>query len=158
MAAGEVVEAHSARSELAGRIARRLMNHSGAALVVDYGHVRSGSGETLQALRNHKAVSVLDRPGESDLTAHVDFEILGRALKRNGARVWAPLSQRQFLLGMGLELRAQALKDRMRSATVDVDEAVARLTEPAQMGDLFKVMAATSPDLSRPYPFVCELR
>ena len=116
------------------------------------------AGATLQAVRSHRMVSILDRPGESDLTAHVDFEVLGKALKANGARVWAPLTQRDFLLGMGLELRARALKSAANGARApDFDAAVARVSGAAEMGDLFKVIAATSPGLSRPHPFVSEL-
>jgi NADH dehydrogenase [ubiquinone] 1 alpha subcomplex assembly factor 7 len=155
---GDVVEVRPAASQLACSISGRLMNHPGAALIVDYGHVRSAPGATLQAVRSHQMVSILDRPGESDLTAHVDFEILGKALGAKGARVWAPLTQRQFLLGMGIELRAQALKNSANSAPApEIDAAVARVAEPAQMGDLFKVIAATAPGLSRPHPFVVEL-
>ncbi len=145
--------------ELAAAIAGRLMNDPGAALVVDYGHLRSSPGDTLQAVRRHRMVPILDRPGESDLTAHVDFESLGKALAARGARVWAPLSQRQFLLGMGLELRAQRLKNDTRGAQAgEIDQAFARIAGPDRMGNLFKVIAATSPGLSRPHPFVSEMR
>ena len=155
---GDVVEVCPAGRRLAAQISRRLADHPGAALIVDHGHVRSVAGATLQAVRSHRMVSILDRPGESDLTAHVDFEVLGKALKANGARVWAPLTQRDFLLGMGLELRARALKSGANGARApDFDAAVARISGAAEMGDLFKVIAATSPGLSRPHPFVSEL-
>ncbi|MDP9137556.1 MAG: SAM-dependent methyltransferase [Pseudomonadota bacterium] len=155
---GDVVEVRPVASKLAQHISARLAGHPGAALIVDYGHVRSTAGATLQAVRSHRMVCILDRPGESDLTAHVDFEILAKALKSNGARVWAPLTQREFLLGMGLEVRAHALKSVANGAPPsEVDAAVARLSGADQMGELFKVIAATSPGLARPHPFVTQL-
>jgi SAM-dependent MidA family methyltransferase len=158
VAEGEILELCFAASELGRRISSRLMAYPGAVLIIDYGHLGCARGETLQAVRSHRKVAILDRPGDSDLTAHVDFESLGRALASGGARVWAPLTQRQFLLEMGLGVRAQVLKNtRDRDASSAVDAAVARLTDQAQMGDLFKVISATSPGLSRPHPFVSEL-
>ncbi len=60
---------------------------------------------------------------------------------------------------MGLELRARSLKKGTRGAqTNDVDQAVARIAGPDRMGELFKVIAATSPALPPPYPFVSEMR
>jgi NADH dehydrogenase [ubiquinone] 1 alpha subcomplex assembly factor 7 len=59
-------------------LARRLAANGGAALIIDYGHTRSAFGDTLQAVRAHRVADVVERPGEADLTAHVDFQELGR--------------------------------------------------------------------------------
>jgi NADH dehydrogenase [ubiquinone] 1 alpha subcomplex assembly factor 7 len=56
---------------------------------------------------------------------------------------------------MGLEARAHALKTASAaSPTCDIDAAVERLAGPSEMGELFKVIAVTTPGLGRPYPFV----
>ena len=70
-------------------LSRRLEADEGAALVVDYGK-RGPMGHTLQAIRRHKVVDVLDQPGSADLSAHVDFELLECAVKQvdNGVRAW----------------------------------------------------------------------
>ncbi len=153
-AEGEIIEIRPAAEQWAASIAKRLASQKGAALIVDYGHLRSGPGDTLQAVRTHQPVPILDRPGESDLTAHLDFEALALTLRNGGARTCAPLPQREFLLEMGLELRVSRLS---RSATEpqkqDLALAAERLAGPAQMGHLFKVMAATSLGLPCPHPF-----
>jgi len=51
----------------------------GAALVIDYGHANSSTGDTFQAVRSHRYASPLGMPGRTDLTAHVDFDALARA-------------------------------------------------------------------------------
>jgi len=66
-------------------LVRRIATDSGAALLLDYGHVQTGFGDTLQAGRAHKVANVLENPGENDLTAHVDFEMLARTAMQAGA-------------------------------------------------------------------------
>ncbi len=82
---GDILEIRPAASELASGIAGRLMNDPGAALIIDYGHMRSCPGDTLQAVRRHRMVAILDQPGESDLTAHVDFQSSWEGPERGGS-------------------------------------------------------------------------
>jgi NADH dehydrogenase [ubiquinone] 1 alpha subcomplex assembly factor 7 len=151
---GEVVEISLARENAAQVIGTRLKTMGGAGLIIDYGHVRSAPGDTLQAVRTHAFQDVLDRPGESDLTSHVDFESLGLALRKGGAVLHGPLTQGAFLTAMGLAERAEVLKRHTDLASrKDIDAATERLAANSQMGHLFKVIAATHPDLGPPYPF-----
>ncbi len=151
---GSILETGTARDDIARALGARFAASPGAALIIDYGHVASALGDTLQAVRRHKFCSILDRPGEADLTSHVDFESLARAFAQGGAATHGPITQRQFLLGMGLETRAALLGQKANPGERDViGRAVERLAGENQMGNLFKVMAATSPGLSIPYPF-----
>jgi SAM-dependent MidA family methyltransferase len=153
-APGEIVEISPARNDTARSIGTRLKVCGGAALIIDYGHLRSAPGDTLQAVRAHASQDVLDRPGESDLTSHVDFEALGAALKDGGAAVHGPLTQGAFLSAMGLVERAEVLKRHAEaSSQADIDAATTRLAGDSQMGHLFKVIAATNPVMTPPYPF-----
>jgi NADH dehydrogenase [ubiquinone] 1 alpha subcomplex assembly factor 7 len=133
-------------AELCGR----LQNFGGAALVIDYGHVESGLGDTLQAVHRHAFADPLAAPGEADLTAHVDFAALGRAARRAGAGLHGPLALRDFLHRLGIEARAAKLRASATAAqAADVDRALARLTgtAPGEMGALFKAMALAHRDL-----------
>jgi NADH dehydrogenase [ubiquinone] 1 alpha subcomplex assembly factor 7 len=153
-APGEVVEVSPARHAVAQVVGARLATMGGAALIIDYGHVRPGPGDTLQAVRAHDFRNVLDSPGESDLTSHVDFAALSTALEEGGAAVHGPLTQGAFLSAMGLAERAEVLKRHAdASARADIDAAATRLAADSQMGQLFKVIAATHPDVPPPYPF-----
>lgn len=151
---GDILESAPLRDDIARELGSRLAKGPGAALIIDYGHAASALGDTLQAVRRHKFCSILDRPGEADLTSHVDFESLGHALKRGGAHTHGPITQRQFLLSMGLEARAALLAQKAKLPERNViGRAVERLAGENQMGNLFKVLAATSPGLPTPYPF-----
>jgi SAM-dependent MidA family methyltransferase len=153
-AEGSILEVSPEREAVALDIGRRLASKPGAALIIDYGHLRSGFGDTLQAVRKHRRCGLLDFPGESDLTAHVDFEALAGALSKGGAAAHRAMNQREFLLAMGLEARAAALSSNATRPDRDmIARAVERLAGRAQMGNLFKVVTATSPGLRAPYPF-----
>ena len=151
---GDVLELAPARDVIASQIGQRLSRHAGAALIIDYGHLTSAPGDTLQAMRRHGFADVTERPGECDLTSHVDFQALGRALTEGGADILRPMTQRDFLLAMGLEQRFQRLELRAdMMVTSTLRRQMARLADENQMGNLFKVLAATSPGMPCPYPF-----
>jgi NADH dehydrogenase [ubiquinone] 1 alpha subcomplex assembly factor 7 len=152
--AGDIFELAPARQAIAQTMAQHISAHSGAILLVDYGHAESGLGDTLQAVRNHRSVSIFDQPGEADVTSHVDFEALGEALRKGGGRVWPVMTQATFLRAMGIEVRAKMLSQHANEEErARMDRAVHRLVADDQMGRLFKVIAATSPELAVPYPF-----
>jgi NADH dehydrogenase [ubiquinone] 1 alpha subcomplex assembly factor 7 len=137
--------------EVAAAIARRIAEHGGAALVIDYGHDESALGETLQAAGRHGFADPLANPGEVDLTAHVDFAVLARTARAAGARVHGPLSQGAFLRRLGIEARAAALRAKATpEQAAGIDAALARLTGAGReaMGELFKAMAFADPNLS----------
>ena len=131
-------------------LASRLVREGGAALLIDYGHVESGTGDTFQAVRSHRFTNPLNAPGQTDLTAHVDFQALTSDAEIMGARVHGPIKQREFLQRMGIDARAQALKAVLSpEKAAEIDAAHARLTASSAtgMGDLFKVIAISHPEL-----------
>jgi NADH dehydrogenase [ubiquinone] 1 alpha subcomplex assembly factor 7 len=133
---------------IAGQLAARLVRHPGAALIVDYGYARSQPGETLQAVRRHARHPPLEAPGEADLTAHVDFEALGRAAADAGARVLGPAGQGAFLRSLGIEERTRFLAARATPAqSLHLVTGTHRLIAPQEMGTLFKALALVSPSL-----------
>jgi NADH dehydrogenase [ubiquinone] 1 alpha subcomplex assembly factor 7 len=125
-------------------LCRRLAGFGGAALVIDYGHVESGFGDTLQAVRGHAFADPLGAPGQTDLTAHVDFAALGRIAGPAGVGMHGPIGQGEFLRRLGIEARAAKLRAAATPAqSADIDRALARLTGSGldQMGALFKAIA-----------------
>jgi NADH dehydrogenase [ubiquinone] 1 alpha subcomplex assembly factor 7 len=135
---GAQAELSEAARALAAAIGARVLRDGGWALIVDYGY-EQGSATTLQAVRGHKGASVLESPGETDLSAHVDFAAMAAAA---GAPIYGPVSQADFLRRLGLLQRAETLKARaseIQRRALDVT--VARLIGSDQMGTLFKVMA-----------------
>ena len=126
-------------------IAERIRYDGIAALIIDYGHVRSRLGETLQAVKSHKYHKPLTDLGDIDLTAHVDFAALATACKSAGTNVHGPVMQSQFFTALGIEQRTKTLatKATAEQATLLI-EGCRRLIASDGMGTLFKVMAITS--------------
>jgi NADH dehydrogenase [ubiquinone] 1 alpha subcomplex assembly factor 7 len=151
---GSVFELCPAALTLAAHLGWRLGAAPGAALIIDYGHGEKACGDTLQAARRHRYCGILDEPGSADLTAHVDFASFAEAASAAGAHSHGPVTQRDFLLRLGVEARAQQIIARARGAERDiVASAVRRLIDPAEMGTLFKVLALTSPGVPAPDGF-----
>jgi len=129
-------------------IAGYIKINSGAALIIDYGHVAHGTGDSLQALKGHDYTNILTNPGDADLTTHVNFQRLKEIAQNIDVKIYGPITQASFLNAMGIDARSQMLS---RKATAeqkqDIQAARRRLTEASQMGNLFKVMALTGDSL-----------
>jgi NADH dehydrogenase [ubiquinone] 1 alpha subcomplex assembly factor 7 len=153
-AEGAVIEVCPAGVAVADAIARRVVAHGGAALLIDYGHDGETRGESLQAVRRHDRHDILVEPGTADLSAHVDFGMLARAAREAGGKAFGPVPQGELLERLGLNQRAEML---LRNATAaqaeDIMRASRRLLDLAQMGTLFKALAIAAPNLPTPPGF-----
>jgi len=132
------------------KIAARVRDQDGAALIIDYGHVRSDAGDTFQAIARHSFADPLKTPGQADVTAHVDFQALARAAEDIGARVHGPVTQGDFLKRLGIETRAVALMAKAsHEVSEDISAALRRLTDSGRtgMGSLFKVLGVSGQNL-----------
>jgi NADH dehydrogenase [ubiquinone] 1 alpha subcomplex assembly factor 7 len=133
------------------KIASRVRDEGGAALVIDYGHLRSEAGDTLQAIARHSFADPLENPGQADVTAHVDFQALGRAAEDVGARVHGPVTQGEFLKRLGIETRALTLMAKASTeVSEDVSSALKRLIDSGRggMGSMFKVIGISDPAIT----------
>jgi SAM-dependent MidA family methyltransferase len=132
------------------KIAARVRDQGGAALVIDYGHERSDAGDTFQAIARHSFADPLNTPGQADVTAHVDFEALARAAEDIGALVHGPVTQGDFLKRLGIETRAVTLMAKAsHEVSEDISGALKRLTGGGRggMGTLFKVLGLSGANL-----------
>ncbi len=135
---GDLVELCPALPAIVGDIGRRIARHGGAALCVDYGDWQS-LGDTLQAVTGHAPTDPLSHPGAADLTAHVDFAAIARAATPALHSRLTP--QGVFLERLGIVDRARALARNLTGPALESHLAAhRRLTHPAEMGNLFKVM------------------
>ena len=139
-AQGSMIETSPAAVAVMGDIAQRLTQQGGAALICDYGHRELSAGATLQALKAHQKVDVFAHPGEADITAHVDFELLQQIAQSHGADVMGLQFQGEWLRQMGIDTRLEALQRRNPREGDKLKRQRDRLVEASQMGTLFKVL------------------
>lgn len=137
---GTIIETSPAAAAVVGEISDRLAAQGGCALLIDYGHVDSRAGSTIQAVRAHRKVDPFAAPGEADLTAHVDFATLARVAQSHGVTWMGTPTQGAWLKALGIEMRADALANRSPHLRGELIAARDRLAADDQMGYLFKVM------------------
>lgn len=153
---GDILEVSPITETIMTDVAAHVAQHGGAGLVIDYGYLQTGFGDTLQALKAHRPIHPLEHAGEADLTAHVNFQTLLHALRKAGAMAHGPIAQADLLERLGIATRTEALLRRASPEQAkDVHSAVARLTErTAQgMGHLFKALAFSHRDWPSPAGF-----
>lgn len=139
-----IVEASPSRYHVFKRVLNSLEQKGGQALFIDYGDDVL-NGETLQALRHHRYVPVLEEPGEADLTSHVDFGVLKEAVKSFQSLGMTYETQRQFLKRFHIDVRLDALLRRASYKQKEVlMKGAERLTDISQMGHLFKVLCVAN--------------
>ncbi len=121
-------------------VIKQKISSIGAALIIDYGYIEPSYKSTLQALKNHKFHNVLKEIGEADITAHVDFKSLAKVFDSFKADI---IPQGDFLIRCGIMARAAMLIDKGADPK-EIHEALARLINNDQMGQLFKVLEITN--------------
>lgn len=129
----------------------RLLGRSlerGAAIVIDYGfpqpeyyHPQRSMGTLMCHYRHRAHGDPFYLPGLQDITAHVDFSALARAAAESGLEVLGYASQAQFLVNCGITelLAKEDPADAARYAPLAA--AANQMLSPAEMGELFKVLA-----------------
>lgn len=122
----------------------------GAVLMVDYGfsaseyyHQQRNEGTLMCHYQHYAHSDPLINIGLQDITAHVNFTAIAEAGLDGGLDFYGYCSQAQFLMNCGLlDLLAKESPDNIARYT-PVAAAVQKLISPAEMGDLFKVIALT---------------
>jgi SAM-dependent MidA family methyltransferase len=123
--------------ELQGRL------EAGFVLVIDYGFPRAEyyrperTNGTLSAYAAHRREpDPLQRPGEIDLTAHVDFTSLAEAAQIDGLKIAGFTDQHHFMVGLG---RLHFPDDATLAAAAPKDlRAFKTLMHPGLMGQSFQ--------------------
>jgi len=151
---GTIIESCQAAKEVLGTISEHLRNFGGALLIVDYGYLGEAHQDTLQAMKEHGYHPALRDPGEADITAHVDFNTLADLAEDCGLHVHGPVEQGKFLVRLGAEIRTEKLlQGADEEQGMQLISGVKRLIDPAQMGELFKVMAICADPHIKPAGF-----
>ena len=120
----------------------------GALLLLDYGfprheyyHAQRSAGTLMCHYRHRAHGDPFYLPGLQDITAHVDFTAIAEAACAAGFELLGYTTQAGFLLACGLlEILARTpAEDAPRY--LPLANAAQKLISPAEMGELFKVMA-----------------
>jgi SAM-dependent MidA family methyltransferase len=120
----------------------------GAMIFIDYGfgsaeyyHPQRSRGTLMCHYRHHSHDDPFYLLGLQDITAHVDFTAVAEAAIEHGAHFLGYTSQAHFLINNGVtDLLSEVSPEDVR-AYAPLSSQLQKLTSPAEMGDLFKVIA-----------------
>ncbi|KAJ6371401.1 hypothetical protein OIU77_001831 [Salix suchowensis] len=154
--------------DLTRTIADRISCDGGGALIIDYG-LNGVVSDSLQAIRKHKFINILDNPGSADLSAYVDFASIRHSAEEvSDISVHGPMTQSQFLGALGINFRVEALLQNCTDEQADslrtgywrlVGEGEAPFWEgpdeqvPIGMGTRYLAMAIVNKKQGVPVPF-----
>jgi SAM-dependent MidA family methyltransferase len=146
---GQIVEICPTAPAIMAELATRI-TQGGLALILDYGDWRS-LGDTFQALKSNAFTDPFLAPGEADLTGHVDFQALALAAPALAHRY---TTQGALLSALGIAARSARLAQNLTGPALQSHlAATQRLTEPSEMGTLFKALALYPPAAPPPPGF-----
>lgn len=120
----------------------------GVLILIDYGfgareyyHPQRRRGTLMCHYRHHAHDDPFHLPGLQDITAHVDFTAIAETAIDHGAHLLGYTSQAHFLLNNGItDLLRETSPEDVR-AYAPLSAQLQKLTSPAEMGELFKVIA-----------------
>ncbi|MBI5909253.1 MAG: SAM-dependent methyltransferase [Betaproteobacteria bacterium] len=120
----------------------------GVILLIDYGfpaheyyHAERSEGTLMCHYRHRAHADPFFLPGLQDITSHIDFSAVARAGEEAGLELLGYTGQAQFLINCGIT--DILLRTPPENAAAYLPQAVAaqQLLSPAEMGELFKVVA-----------------
>ena len=131
---------------LVNSLAQRL--EQGAMLFIDYGfgarefyHPQRRSGTLMCHYRHHAHDDPFFLPGLQDITAHVNFTDIAECGIDAGLELLGYTSQAFFLINCGITGLLQDTSPENLRDYLPLSAQLQKLTSPAEMGELFKVIA-----------------
>jgi len=120
----------------------------GVMLFIDYGfgageyyHPQRSEGTLMCHYRHHSHDDPFFLPGLQDITSHVDFSAVAENALAKGAHLLGYTTQANFLVNCGItDFLAEHDPEKLRDY-LPLSIQLQKLTSPAEMGDLFKIIA-----------------
>ena len=123
------------------KIIKTISKLNGCLLMIDYGYLKPNNQNTLQSVIKNKKNKLLQNLGKADITSHVNFSLLNEFFLKNKCKVKKVISQKEFLIKMGINSRAEIIAKKMKFRDqANLYLRLERLLSPKLMGELFKVI------------------
>ena len=149
---GEVFEYSPLCNLYLKKIFSHIRKFGGGILIFDYGPFKKTNKSTIQAIHQKEKIDFLKFPFESDITHHVDFQIIKTLSLKFSLKTYGPITQKKFLYFNGINERMiTLLKNKSLKNKELLHSQFRRLTDPDGMGDLIKCIFVTRDDLNINY-------
>lgn len=124
------------------------MLQKGLMIFLDYGfsareyyHPQRHQGTLMCHFQHYAHDDPFVYPGLQDITAHVDFTAMAEAALNSGLNCAGYTTQAQFLMNCGILQLLEEVSPEDQARYLPMVAAVQKLLSPAEMGELFKVLA-----------------
>ena len=141
---GFIFEYSTYTNLLLSNIFKRISNHGGVFLIIDYAKNKNFNNSTLSCIYKHTHVSPFFSPGLTDISIKPDFDLIRFLALQNNCKVIGPLTQRFFLNKLGIELRFEQLIKSNPNLSHSLKSSKKRLIDKKYMGEIFKVLIITN--------------
>lgn len=129
-----------------GSLAKIL--RAGLILLIDYGfgqreyyHPQRSMGTVMCHYRHYAHDDPFYLPGLQDITSHVDFSAINQVASCNNLQLLGYTNQAHFLINCGITELLSKVSVVDTAAYLPLSNQLQRLVSPAEMGELFKVIA-----------------
>ena len=143
VAGGNTIEYPIESLKFLKSIAKKINKFGGGLLTLDYGYTVKKNEPTLQSVKKHKYIDFFSKPGDSDITSLINFDLFHKILCKNNLEVKKISTQSEFLKKIGILERANILSKKMTfKDKANMFYRLKRLLDHKEMGNLFKVIFA----------------
>mgnify|MGYP001169319486 FL=1 len=117
-----------------------ISHKGGCILFIDYAYLGHTMYDTLQAVKKHRKINILEEVGNADITHIINIPFLKKIAKTLNLELDYN-TQREFLLNLGILKRAEILASKKSFLEkANIYYRINRLIDKKQMGEIFKVI------------------
>tara|TARA_Y100000588_G_C14109890_1_gene862541 strand:- start:285 stop:782 length:498 start_codon:yes stop_codon:yes gene_type:complete len=119
----------------------RIKKIKSACLIIDY-EKKKIFGNTLKSIKKHALSNPIEKIGSSDISAHVNFDLIKEISKKYNLSADGPISQSEFLINLGILKRTEMLiKIANNKQKKMLTKSLEFLIDKNKMGKIFKVIS-----------------
>ena len=122
----------------------KIKKTKSTCLIVDY--VKNKKFQSsLKSIKNQKIINPLKEIGNSDISTHVDFDLIKEISKKFNLNNYGPITQRKFLINLGILFRAKILiKNANSGQKKKIQNSLDFLINKKKMGEIFNVISISN--------------
>ena len=122
----------------------KIKKTKSTCLIVDYVKNKKFQN-SLKSIKNQKIISPLKEIGNSDISTHVDFDLIKEISKKFNLNNYGPITQRKFLINLGILFRAEILiKNANSKQKKKIQNSLDFLINKKKMGEIFNVISISN--------------
>ena len=123
---------------------KKIKKTKSTCLIIDYAK-NENFGNSLKSIKKQKIINPLKEIGNSDISVHVNFNLIKKTSTKFNLNSHGPISQRKFLIELGILYRAEILiKNANNKQKKKLKKSLDFLINKKKMGEIFNVISISN--------------